>query len=56
MDSGHISLSSLFSLVLCLSITITLEPVVLCRTTGAEGRGLKMSLPEPVLSVPLLRP
>ena len=55
MDSRHSSLSSLFSLVLRPSVTTTLGPVVLGRTTGAEGWGLKTSLPEPVLCALLLR-
>lgn len=54
-DSGRISLSSLFSLVLCPSTATALGPVVLCRTMGAEGRGLKTSLPKPVLPTPLLQ-
>lgn len=53
-DSRHISLPPFFSLVLRPSFTTATGPVVLCRMMGAEGRGLKTSLPEPVLSVPLL--
>lgn len=40
-DSGHISLSSLFSPVLCPFSRNTLRLGFLCREMGAEGRGLQ---------------
>lgn len=52
-DSGHIHLSSLFSLVLCPFSKNTLRPGFFVQRNGSRGHGVKNRL-YPILPMPLL--